>query len=187
MNPSHDQLSPSEIAPQLYEAEQFLDGLFPQTADEVLETLAMFGTTPVELPERLREPDAVFDRMIEKQQAQHEPSAFGTLLTMLRTEKRLSIEQLATKTDLDADDLRQIETVPGAVASPLTVSTIADYFKLEPRKLIRLAGLTSNAKIPVHQDALSVAACAKPNFDALTPKEKACLYALVKKLREKGE
>src|SRR6185436_6054434 len=92
MNPSRDHLSPSEIERQLYEAEQFLDGLFPQTADEVRETLAMLGTTPVELPERLREPDAVFDRMIEKQQAQREPSAFGTLLTMLRTEKRLSIE-----------------------------------------------------------------------------------------------
>lgn len=187
MNPSHDHLSPSEIERQLYEADKFLDGLFPQTADEVWETLAMFGTTPVELPERLRESDAVFDRMIEKQRAQHEPSAFGTLLTMLRTEKKLSIEQLAAKTDLDAADLRQIETVPGAVVSPLTVSTIADYFKLEPRKLIRLAGLTRDAKTSGLQGALSVAACAKPNFEALTPKEKACFHALVKKLREKGE
>ena len=87
MNPSRDHLSPSEIERQLYEADQFLEGLFPETADEVRETLAMFGTTPVKLPERLREPDAVFDRMIEKKQAQQEPSAFGTLLTMLRTEK----------------------------------------------------------------------------------------------------
>lgn len=187
MNPSRDHLSPGEIERQLYEAEQFLDGLFPQTADEVRETLAMFGTTPVELPERLREPNAVFDRMIEKQQAVQEPTAFGKLLTMLRTQKKLSIEQLAAKTDLDAEDLRAIETVPGSEPSPLTVSTIAEYFKLEPRNVMRLAGLTRDAKTKVLQKALSVAACAKPTFDSLTSQEQACFRALVEKLREKGE
>lgn len=187
MTPSRDDLSYNQIERQLYEAEQFLDGLFPQTADEVRETLAMFGTTPVELPERLREVEAVFDRMIEKQHAQTEPSAFGKLLTMLRTEKRLSIEQLAAKTDLDTEDLRTIEATPGSVASPLLVSTIADYFKLEPRNVMRLAGLTRNSQTPALPMALSVAACAKPNFDSLTRDEKACFHALVKQLRKKGE
>ena len=187
MNPSRDHFSPGEIELQLYEAEQFLEGLFPQTADEVRETLAMFGTTPVELPERLREPDAVFDRMMEKQQSEQEPTAFGKLLTILRTQKKLSIEQLAAKTDLDAGDLRTIETVPGSVASPLTVSTIAEYFKLEPRNVMRLAGLTRDSKSPALQKALSVAAYAKPNFDSLTSKEQAYFHALVEKLREKGE
>lgn len=187
MNPSRDHLSPGEIERQLYEAEQFLQGIFPQTADEVRETLAMFGTTPVELPERLREPDAAFNRMIEKQKAEQEPTAFGKLLTMLRTQKKLSIEQLAAKTDLDAGDLRTIETVPGSVASPLTVSTIAEYFKLEPCNVMRLAGLTRDSKPPGLQKALSVAACAKPNFDSLTQEQKAWFHALVEKLREKGE
>lgn len=187
MNPSRDHLSPGEIERQLYEAEQFLDGLFPQTADEVRETLAMFGTTPVELPERLQEPDAVFDRMIEKQKAQTEPTAFGKLVTMLRTQKKLSIDQLAAKTELDAGDLRKLETVPGSVPSPLTVSTIAEYFKLERQNVMRLAGMTRDAKTPVLQKVLSVAAYAKPNFDSLTPKEQACFHALVEKLREKGE
>jgi transcriptional regulator with XRE-family HTH domain len=187
MNPSRDHHSPGEIERQLYEAEQFLEGLFPKTADEVRETLAMFGTTPVDLPEQLREPDAVFNRMSEKQQAQQEPTAFGKLLTMLRTQKKLSIEQLAAKTNLDAGDLRTIETVPDSVASPLTVSTIAEYFKLEARNVMRLAGLTRDTNTPVLQKALSVAAYAQPNFDSLTSNEQAYFRALVETLREKGE
>ncbi len=187
MNPSRDQLSPGEIERQLYEAEQFLEDLFPQTVDDVREMLAMFGTTPVELPECLREPDAVFERMIEKQQTQQDPGAFSKLLAMLRAEKKLSTEQLAAKTNLDADDLRTIETVPGTRASPLTVLAIAEYFKLEPRAVMRLAGLIRDAKSSVQRRALSVAACAKPNFDSLTPKEKACFHTLVERLRERGE
>ncbi len=187
MNPSRDKLSPSEIERQLYEADQFLNGLFPQTADEVRETLAMFGTTPVELPEQLSEPNVVFDCMIEKQQAQQEPSAFGTLLTLLRTQKKLSIEQLAATTDLDIGDLRRIETTPGSKPSPLTVSSIAEYFKLEPCNVMRLAGLTRDAKTPGLQKALSVAACAKPNFDSLTLEQRACFHTFVEQLRKKGE
>lgn len=187
MNPSREPLSPSEIERQLFEADQFLAGLFPQTADEVRETLAMFGSTPVPLPDRLREPEAVFERMIEQQHAQTEPTAFGKLLTMLRTEKKLSIEQLAAKTNLDAGDLRSIETVPGSKASPFTVSTLAEYFKLEPRQVMRLAGLTRDAKAVEYQKALSVAACAKPTFDSLTSQQKACFHAFVEELRDKGK
>ena len=128
MRPSHDDPSPSEIEQKLYDADQFLDGLFPQSEGEVAETMAMFGTTPVELPEHLRNAETVLKRIVKREPAAPKPSVFGKLVTMLRTENKLSIEQLAQKTDLDADDLRRIESESGNVASPLAVSVLADYF-----------------------------------------------------------
>ena len=187
MNPSRDQLSPREIERRLYESEQFLDGLFPQTVDEVRDTQAMFRTTAIQLPEQLREPKAVLDRIVQKEQTQTEPMAFGKLVTMLRTEKKLSIEQLADRTDLDAEDVRKIESEPGNVASPLAVTALAEYFKLQPVNLIRLAGLTRDSQAAPLQGVLSVAACAKPNFDSLSRDEKTLFHELVNQLRKKGE
>lgn len=58
-----------DIERELYEADQFIVGLFPQTVGEVHEMLTVLDTTPVELPERLRDTEAVFDRIIAKQDA----------------------------------------------------------------------------------------------------------------------
>jgi hypothetical protein len=182
MNPRNDDLTPSEIEQLLYEADQFVDGLFPQTEADVAEMETMFGSTPVELPERLRKPEAVLERIIQQEPAAQKPSPFGTLVTMLRTEKKLSIDQLAQKTDLDADDLRSLES-GGHAASPLAVTVLAEFFRLQPHKVMRLAGLTrDSADLP--SQSLSVAACAKPNFDALNPQERAIFHALVKQLRK---
>jgi hypothetical protein len=186
MHPSHDDLTPNEIERRLYAADQFLDGLFPQSEADVAELQTMFGSTPVELPERLRDAGAVLDRIAQKEGASPKPSAFGKLITMMRTEKKLSIDQLAEKTDLDADELRHIESEGGIVASPLVVSVLADYFKLQPQKAMRLAGLTRESRDPPHSDILSVAACAKPNFESLDPEEKALFHEFVKQLRKKG-
>lgn len=186
MHPSRDHLSPDEIERQLYETEQFLDGLFPQSEAEVCELQMMFGSTPVELPQQLREPSELLKRIVSEEALERSPSEFGKLVTILRTEKQLSVEQLAEKTDLDVDDLRNIESKPGTPASPLVVSTIAEYFKLEPRKLMRVAGLTREPIDSSLQANLSVAACAKPNFDALTREEKAMFHEIVKQLRKKA-
>lgn len=186
MRPSHDDPSPSEIERKLYDADQFLDGIFPQSESEVAETMAMFGTTPVDLPEHLRNAETVLKRIVKREPPAPKPSAFGKLVTMLRTEKKLSVEQLAQKTDLDVDDLRRIESESGNVASPLAVSVLADYFKLQLPKVIRLAGLAREPQDPSHDGALSVAACAKPNFDSLTPEEKTLFHAFVKQLRRRG-
>lgn len=182
MNPRNEGLSTSDIERLLYQADQFIDGLFPQSEADVVEMETMFGSTPVELPERLRKPTEVLERIISQEAAVPKPSPFGTLVTMLRTEKRLSIDQLAQKTDLDADDLRCLEA--GSLpASPLAVAVLAEFFRLQPQKVMRLAGLTrESAELP--QETLSVAACAKPNFDQLSPQERALFHALVKQLRK---
>lgn len=184
MCPRNDDLSPSEIERLLYSADQFVDGLFPQTEADIAEMQTMFGSTPVELPERLREPEAVLDRIIQET-ATPKPSPFGTLVTMLRTERKLSIDQLAQKTELDADDLRCVESGHKA-ASPLAVAVLAEFFKLQPQKVIRLAGLTRDSDDLSVNESLAVAACAKPNFDSLTSQERATFRAFVKQLRKQG-
>lgn len=63
MNTRKKDLSPSEIEQLLYESDQFLDGIFPQSEAEVSELQTMFGTTPVELPERLRDSKEVLKRI----------------------------------------------------------------------------------------------------------------------------
>ncbi len=144
---------------------------------------AMFGSTPVELPNRLREPEAVLERIIKKDSATPKPTAFGKLITMLRTEKKLSLDSLAQKVDLDVEDLEKLEQ--GRIAaSPLAVTVLAEFFGLQPQKTIRMAGLARESAGPLYE-TLSVAACAKPNFDTLTPEEKSLFHAFVKQLRTK--
>jgi transcriptional regulator with XRE-family HTH domain len=185
MCPRNDDLSPSEIERLLYSADQFIDGLFPQTEADIAEMQTMFGSTPVELPERLREPEAVLDRIIQQETDNQTTSPFGTLVTMLRTEKKLSIDQLARKTDLDAEDLRCVES-GGKAASPLAVAVLAEFFRLQPQKVMRLAGLTRESDDVSRDESLAVAACAKPNFDSLTSQERTMFRALVKQLRKQG-
>lgn len=185
MNTPKNNLSPSEIERLLYDADQFVDSLFPQTESEVAEMQAMFGSTPVELPERLRNPESVLEQIIEKQQAAPIPTAFGKLITMLRTEKRLTVAQLAQRIDLDTEDLQNIESGT-TEASPMAVTVLAEFFKLQQEKMMRIAGLTRESTEHPQSEILSVAACAKPNFDSLDGQERAAFHALVKKLRNKG-
>jgi hypothetical protein len=185
MNTRRNDLSPSEIERLLYESNQFIDALFPQSEADVDDLQVMFGTTPVDLPERLREPEAVLDRIIKNKPGKPKPSAFGKLITMLRTEKKLTIKALAEKLDLDAEDLQNLEAGCTA-ASPLAVTVLAEFFNLQTQKVIRMAGLTQESADPAHE-TLSVAAYAKPNFDALTTEEKSMFRALVKQLRTKDK
>lgn len=185
MNTRKNNLSPSEIERLLYESDQFVDGLFPRSEADVAEMQAMLGSTPVELPERLREPEAVLERIIKNGSAAPRPTAFGKLITMLRTEKRLSIDSLAQKVDFDVEELEKLEQGRLA-ASPLAVTVLAEFFGLQPQKAIRLAGLARESAGPLCE-TLSVAACAKPNFDTLTPEEKSLFHAFVKQLRTKDK
>ena len=186
MEPSRDSLSASEVERQLYEAAQFVDGLFPQSEDEIKELQSMFGTTPITLPESLREPNAVLKRIIDAEDEQKEPTEFGCLITMLRTEKKLSVEQLATKVALSPETISSIESDPNTVATPFAATALAEYFQLQPQSVIRLAGLTRESSTNSCEPALSVAACAKPNFESLTRAEKDLFHQLVKRLRKKA-
>ena len=185
MHPENYHISPNDIERQLYESEKFLDELFPQTIEDVQEMQEMFGSTSVELPEKLRDSKAIVARIIQKGEEANDGSAFGNLVSMLRMEKKWSIEQLAEKVDLDPDDLLDIESGQNPVASPLVVTVIADYFKLQRTKMMQLAGLIQESDGRL-TESLSMAAYAKPNFDLLSSEEKKLFYALIKQLRKKG-
>lgn len=185
MNTRKSDPSLEELERLLYEADQFVCGLFPQTESEVAEMQLMFGSTRVELPEQLRDPQAVLERIVQREQPVFEPTPFGKLITMLRTEQKLSLAQLAQKTNLDAEDLENIESGKGPV-TPMAVSVLAQFFRLQLHKAKRMAGLTREATGQSPDEALSVAACAKPNFDALDHREREMFHALVKQLRTNG-
>jgi len=185
MNTRKNDPSPDEIERLLYEADQFIDGLFPQTESEVADMQSIFGSTPVELPEQLRNPKRVLEQIVQREHPAPQPTAFGKLVTMLRTEQKLSLAQLAQKTDLDLEDLQDIESGKAA-ASPMAVTLLGQFFRLQPQKARRLAGLTRDSSDQQQNETLSVAACAKPNFDSLDLQEKAMFHALVKQLRKKG-
>lgn len=184
MPTSNENTHGREVERLLYESDRFVRELLPQTDEEVREAQTLFGTTPITMPERLRSSRAVLERIKQGEPAETQlPSAFGRLLTMLRTEKRLSIAQLAEKTALSTTELCCLESDPTYVAKPLAVSALARYFRLQPGKLAQIAGLTCRSEETFSGESLQVAACAKPSFDQLSRQEKRVFHQFLRQLR----
>lgn len=185
MRTRNKEITPAEMERQLYDADQGLDELFPQNEEELREAMQMYGSTPVDVPEKLRSGKEVLARIKERESTSAGASEFGKLISTLRTKKKLSLEKLADKTDLDVDELQEIENSPENVAGPLAVTELASFFKLNPSKVSRLAGLT----VPIEQQnlddcLLSFAACSSGNFSELTRDEKKMFLQIVKQLRK---
>jgi len=82
-----------------------------------------------------------------------ETYAFGTLVTMLRRDRKLSVEELAIEARVSATDLLNIEVDPKYVPSARAVHQLAQYFDIPQRSLLKLANVTI-----VHNDRLRDAA-----------------------------
>lgn len=78
---------------------------------------------------------------------------FGSLVQMLRRERRLSVEQLADKASVDAVEIVAIERDPRFVPKPRTVHQLASFFQLPDRALAKLSNITT-----VHSSQLKDAA-----------------------------
>ncbi len=78
---------------------------------------------------------------------------FGSLVQMLRRERRLSVEQLAVKARVDAVEIVAIERDPRFIPKPRTVHQLAHYFRLPERALAKLSNITT-----VHSSQLEDAA-----------------------------
>ena len=177
------EITPAEMERKLHEANQYLDELLPRNEEEVREAMQMYGSTPVDVPERLRSGEEVLARIKQQNPEDSEPSAFGKVLMFLRTKKKLSIQQLAEKANLCSEELQQIEADPTYKAKPFTISVVARYFRLQPQKLAKVARATRVADEAFTEDALQVAACAKPVFGELTRLEKRAFHQFLKQLR----
>lgn len=177
-------ITPAEMESQLHDADRYLNELLPRSEEDIREAIQMYGTTPVDVPERLRSGKDVLARIKQQDTSSGEPSEFGKLITMLRTKKKLTIERLAEKTDLDADELQQIEKSCEDVAGPLAVAELSKFFKLNLRKVERIAGLTQQREGSDLDCSLSFAASASGNFADLSSTDKKVFHQIVKQLRK---
>lgn len=68
--------------------------------------------------------------------------AFGVLIRQLRRRDQLTLEALAKRARINAEDLRQIEHDPHFKPRPRVVHQLADVFGVPVRPLMKLSGAT---------------------------------------------
>lgn len=110
-------------------------------------------------------------------------TAFVRLLQLLRRERRLSLEQLAQKADIELAELVKIETDESFKPTPRTIHQLAAFLKLPAKKLMALAGLLQIKDYNLQQASVRFAARSEPVED-VTPEEHAALEEYVKFLNE---
>src|SRR5437588_2796365 len=108
---------------------------------------------------------------------------FGKLVLLLRRKLGLSIEQLATRAETTAVELRAIEDNAYHEPEPSTVYGLAAVFGLSPAKMMQAAGLAVSKQFSLNEDAVRFATDAKPT-GPLSPEEQHALEAYVATLLE---
>ena len=102
----------------------------------------------------------------------------GVLIQMLRRNKSLSIEELATQARVDASELQGLERDPTFDPNPRTIFQIERYFNLRERSLVILSGAVS-VDDDVREEAVRFAASSE-NIHGLTKEERTLLNRFVK-------
>jgi len=110
-------------------------------------------------------------------------AAFVRLLQLARRERRLTLEALAEKADVDLAELVKIETDESFKPTPRTVHQLAAFLKLPAKKLMVLAGLLKVKDFGLQQASVRFAARSEPVED-LSPEEHAAFEEYVKFLNE---
>lgn len=82
-----------------------------------------------------------------------EAYAFGSLVQLLRRDRKLTVDELAAAVHVAVPELISIEFDPKYVPKPRTVFQLSNYFGLPDRPLMKLANVTT-----VHSDRLRDAA-----------------------------
>lgn len=180
---SQPKRTPRAVERAIHRSNETLERLIVQTPDEVEETQSVLGSTPCEVPESLRNADEVLDRIIQSQADDGEPTALGKTVTLLRTQKRLTIDELARRTELDIEDIIDVESNPKLDPDPMIVVVLAEYFHVPVEKMQRLAGLTQHCDLGDEFGSLHLAAGARPEFDRHTREEKKVLLRWIKQFR----
>jgi transcriptional regulator with XRE-family HTH domain len=109
--------------------------------------------------------------------------AFGLLVKLSRRAKRLSVEELAEKLSVDAEELKQIEHDPEFRARPRMISKIANFFDLPVGEVMKLAGAAFSNDASFNTNALKFAAHSD-DMAALTREEQEALKSFVRYLRD---
>lgn len=111
-----------------------------------------------------------------------ERTALAHLLELQRRNMRLSVESLASQSDVEVEEILEVEQGHG-VPEPRTLFKLAQVLKLRDDKLMHLAGHVSRPDPRLEQAAVRFAARSAP-MDLLTAEEAAALAEFVKELAD---
>jgi len=104
---------------------------------------------------------------------------FSNLLRMLRLNAGLSYEKLAKKINANIEELILIERQAGYRASPRTLVSLANFYKIPTSKLLQIGGAVKNIDEKLNDEVIRFAAESE-SFDKLTKEEKKLLQKIVK-------
>lgn len=104
--------------------------------------------------------------------------AFGRFVRLMRRQRGLSLEELATGADVDVAILVEIENDPHHKPELRATYQLANYFGVSRSGLMQVAGLTARKDAKLSDEAIRFAARSEPTA-ALTSEEKEALEAFV--------
>ena len=107
----------------------------------------------------------------------------NSLLIMLRRRDNLDESELASKADVDEEEVRRIEYDPHYLPSPRTIYKLEKAFSLPSGVIAKLSGAIKANSLGMEERVLAFAANAK-EMGRLTKEERALLNAFVKFLSE---
>jgi transcriptional regulator with XRE-family HTH domain len=130
--------------------------------------------------------DPVFDGEQIEQRSQIEPQvAFGRFVSLMRRNRGLSVELLATHADVDLVELVNIEDDMHFKPEVRTVYQLSRFFGVSQTKLLQISGLTESKDARISEEAVRFAARSEP-VAALSPEEQSALDNFVAVLSEQS-
>lgn len=110
--------------------------------------------------------------------------AFARFINLNRRKMNLTYEKLAECADVEVDELNAIEQDINYEPEPRTIYQLATFFKVSPKKLMALSGLTKPKNTSYIDDAVRYAARSE-SIESLSDEELAIVEAMVSVLSEK--
>jgi transcriptional regulator with XRE-family HTH domain len=140
---------------------------------KLLESIGMF------LPADLIPAEAEKDKTVRVVEA------FGVLVRQLRRQKQWTIEELAKRARVDAEDLRHIERDPHYRPRPRVVHQLSAVYGVPERPLMKLSGATITRDHDFEEKAMRFAA-KSDDMSKLSQEEQQALNDYVKYLIEQA-
>lgn len=124
--------------------------------------------------------DPSFEQILEPYGCSNEVSAiaFGRFVQLVRREKGLTIEALASMADVDIEELVEIEEHANYKPEPRTVYQLANVFELPRANLLQVAGITAPRDPALCEEAVRFAARSE-SVEKLNSEERHALEAFV--------
>jgi transcriptional regulator with XRE-family HTH domain len=111
--------------------------------------------------------------------------AFHSVLHGLRRARGLTIDDLATRIDVDADELRALERGLQTRPQPRTIFKLSQFYGVSNQRMLELAGAVREVPDEVRQQASRFAA-KSDSFAKLSQEERRMLDEFVKFLKSDG-